>query len=250
MPITIKSGKKQNISAILKKLKTIAFLEDERISFTNAFDYEHINWMLLSILDFKVNLSPSSKRKIITSAINEILENNQVDSENLMLKLNSSLNQHLKKKERTFFLLGSISIQNIPLRKIRFKNTIIRIYKSTFPKPFNSNRKLFLDQNKLENDVSNYSKVVLEIRSKNYQDAFLDGIEKFEILRSLLCLILNKGAEIRYGINQERPINLIRSGKVFTLHTEDGNCPGENYYWTSDNYSDSKIQYLKNSKKK
>lgn len=244
MLVKTKSEKKQNIQAILNKLEQVKVYESGAMDFMFSFEYEHAVWMLLSILDFKINLAPSTKKKIVESSFYEILKTRQFEKDKLFELLDHNLKNHLRKKPKDFFLLGTLSITNIPFRKLTIGDCTIKIYKDSFPKPYQKKRNAFLEKNHYNDDVSNYTKVIVQLKSKNDKDAFLEGIEKFEILRSLLCLMLNKEAELRYSDRESRPINLIVAGEVFTLHDEEGNCP-DKACWITDNYRESLSYELK-----
>lgn len=236
MSIKIKSEKRQNIQVILDKLKDVDTYENGGISFHGAFEFTHLKWMLLSIIDFGVNLAPSSKDKIASSSLLEIKKNSYYDIDSLKSVLNTNFSEHMKQSKREYFLLGTISATNLPIRKIKYDNSIIVINKKNFGPLFAQKRKTFLQRNQMNPDLEEFSKITVRLESKNLQDAYLEGIEKFEVLRSFLCLIVNKGNEIRYGNNDFKPINLISSGEVFTLHYNDGANVDPHLCWVADNY--------------
>jgi len=248
MLVKIKSEKKQNIQAILDKLKQIEVYEDGAIDFLFSFEYEHAMWMLLSILEFKNNLAPSTRKKIIVASFNELLKNRVFERDKLFELIDKNLKSHLRKKQKTFFLLGSLSIKNVPFRRVNIGDCKAKIYKNSFPKPFENQRSEFLDKNHFNCDIPDYTKVIIELKSKNIEDAFVEGIEKFEVLRSFLCLITNKATEIRYNDRDSKPINLIGAGEVFTLHDVNGECPSK-MCWTTDNYQKTTIYDLTAGKK-
>ena len=250
MSVKIKFEKSQNLKVVFDRLKKISKIdEDEKITYTDAFELAHIEWIVHSLIDFGVSLSNSSQKKIIRKAFRQMVINEDFSNKFLLDNLNKALKIHKSSRLKEYQLLATISIKNLPFRKINIGNSIVIIHGKEFPKSHASQRIKSLKRHMFELDEIDYTKVSILHKSNNFEDAFKECIDVFEIFRSFLCLLLNKSLQIRYGDRFSKPINLIGSSEVFTLHELNGSCIDERQYWYTPRYRRTDVLIVENDLK-
>lgn len=249
MKVKIKSESNHNIEIILERLESITNIgKDNRLSY-HTFEFFHLQWMLLSIIEYSSSLSIEIKKKILNQALGQLAINKNYSKNYFLEQLTSHYDKHFKTKEETYYLLAALSIKRIPFRKIKIGDSEIRIHGKQFPKEFRKNRNDFHTKYKFKRENKNYTKVSVKIKSKDFKDAYEKAIEVLEVFRSLLCLFLNSGIEIRFGNHSSKPINKILLAEILTLHYEDGTCPDANYFHFIPDYKDTNALELEESKK-
>ncbi len=250
MKIRIKNENKQNIDVLLSKIKDIAKVDENGRLVYHSFGYDDIQWILLSIIDFGNILNVESQKTILTKTIAEVIKNQRFDKLFFIKQLNTELKFYNNKKEQTYFLLITLSIGKLPFRKIKLGDSTITIHGKRFPKIFENERINLLKSNNFSDDIISYTKVSIQIKSKDYRDAYSKGFYYIEILRSFLCLQLNHGFEIRFGERSRKPINRILKGETFTLHFSDGKVVDKHFFYFALDYKDSKMLSLESEKLK
>lgn len=250
MAVKIKSSNRQNLDIIFERLKKITRIEKNDMVVYDGIGHFRLEWMLLSIIEFGFSLSPSSQKKILDSSLKEIALKNDHSVDFFITQLNKYLRQHNKKKKKTYQLLASLSIKNLPFRKINLGSSKIIIHGKKFPKPQNKARTELIQLQRFKPDNLEYTKVSVIQESRNFEDAYKESIETLEVFRSFLCLLLNKEFEIKFGNRDSRPINKICAGEIFSLHFDNGECVDKNHYWFTPSYKETEILELKNTQKK
>jgi hypothetical protein len=250
MKVRIKSGGKQNLDVLLDKLKSISTYDEinNRVNYS-AFERTELDWIFLSIIDFGSSLSIESKKHILENSFKELVISDKFDKNYFIDQIEIQINKHNRRKEQTFYLLTTLSISNLPFRKVKLGDSVIRIHGKQYPKKFKNHRTNFLKSHKLDQDNNTYTKVSVEVRSKDFKDAYESSFMQFESFRAFLCLLLNHQLEIRFLDRDLKPINKVRQGIISTVHTSDGDTADENHYWYVPDYKEAKLITLDRKKK-
>ncbi|WP_020527710.1 hypothetical protein [Flexithrix dorotheae] len=248
MVAKIKFEKKQNIEILLNRLRIISSIDDKFNVNYNLFEYEKLFWQFLVILDLGNTLSSDSKKKILNKTFEMIVKNQNFEKTYFINELNQQITKHNLRKIKSFYILTSISITNLPFRKLEVANSTIRIHGKSFPNKFLKYRNEGLKKSHFLSD-NNYSKLSIHVSSKNHDDAFQKANYALEIFRSFLCLLLNSTIEIRKGNNSLDPINKVIQGNVTTIHEEDGNLAPNSTCWYFPDFKERKILILDKKKK-
>lgn len=239
MKVKIKSENRQNLDVLLDKLKSIATIDENgRLTFC-SIKFEDIYWLFLSIIDFGNLLNIDSQRDILTNTFKEIVKKQCFDKESFLNILNDQFTIYNQQEFKTYYLLSTFSIKNLPFRKIKIVDNIIQIHGKQFPKTFRNERKNLLKSIHFSDDIPSYSKISIQIKSKDYKDAYTKGLFSLEILRSFLCLLLNHGFEIRFGERSRKPINRVLRGETTTLHFPNGKTVDQNFVYFTPDYKTS-----------
>lgn len=244
-----KNEKKIDINILLEKLKSITNINEKGEITYNAFEIEDIKWIFLSLIEFKNNLNFESKKQILSKTFRDLALNNRFEKEYFLKSLIRNFQDHNKKENNTFFLLTSISVTGLSIRTINFKNCIIRIHGKNFPKKFLKNRNNLLKKKKFDYDINDHTKISIQVDSKTSKDAYSKAFFHLEVVRGLLCLLVNHGREIRMGGRDLKPINRVLKGETLTLHSFDGKIINDDFYYFCPEYKPQKTLILENSKK-
>ncbi len=249
MAVKIKSEKRHNLEILLEKLKGITKLgEDNKVSFT-SIQFDDLEWIFLSIIDFGNSLCTDSKKTILINTIKQLAISNNYEKHHFLNLLDNQIIEHNRKKEKKYYLLTALSIRNLPFRKINIGKCQIIIHGKHFPIEFRTNRNTIVKSHSQKEDQKNFTKVTVVLKSRDYKDAYEQSYQYLEIFRSLLCLVLNSSKEIRFFDRTLKPINKVRQGEIFTLHNEDGTNVDNKTYWYVPNYKEAKILELNNEKR-
>lgn len=206
----------------------ISFKSDD-VSFADSVKYEKINSMLLkSIIDFNTNISSFSKDQIIKHALNEVAIKNITDSDIFLKELQNQYKRYYKGKQngQSFNLLATLSIDKLPFSSIKLNDATIYFY-NEFPEKYKKARLEQFKRHHEKKEESNYLKVVVSVKERDFQDAFVKALTNLEIFRAFLCL---QTTSFRTPLTTTS-INQILVGDFLTLHNSDGKYCNNNYYW-------------------
>ena len=246
MIVKIKSEKRHNLKILIEKLEGITLVsKDNKISF-QRFLYWELEWLFLSLIDFGVSLSIESKKRILSKTFRQLAIDKNYDQKHFLNLLTEFNKQHNRQKEKTYCMLTTLSIKNLPFRKIDIGKCKIQIHGKNFPKAFREHRNFYFNTHNFKLDNNHFTKLSVIIKSKDFIDAFEQANECLEVFRSLLCLFLNSQWEVRFGERSLKPINKIRNGEILTLHNEDGSYVNKEYYWFVPDYKEANLFELKN----
>jgi len=247
--VRIKSENKHNLNILFERLREITIIEpDNRISY-HAFEKIDLEWFFLSIIDFGRLLSIESRKQILKRAFDQLAIKGNYEKKYFVDKLNEQLKLHLSQKEKTFYLLTSLSIKKLPFRKINFANCQIYIHGKYFPEKFKKHRKNSLIKHGVKTENKNYTKVSVQIKSNDFKDAYEESFQYLENFRAMLCLFLNSQMEIRFGNYYQNPINKIQYGEIISLHNDDGTNAYKDSFWFIADFKEIKSLELKNDNK-
>ncbi len=140
MRVKFKNEKKISPSALLQKLENIVIKKkDGRISF-EAFGYEEVKWIYLSLIDFGDIYSSDIKKQLLNRTFRKVAELNKYDKSTFLDVLNQEVAAHRKKPIKSYYLLSSISVKELPIKSIKIGNCNIKIYGHKFPRKFQKAR--------------------------------------------------------------------------------------------------------------
>lgn len=225
-----KKNKNLKPSVILEKIDSLKQIVDGRLQFT-GFEHDDAEIALESMIEFSEIAEDLDKPKLISSTLWEVARcHSRTDEKTFMSKLNEKIKAEFAKRENTYYLLTSLSLSNIKIRKFDLNGCTIRFYKSKFPSKFKGRNALV--RSKLPNslvDTSNYTKVVLEIRAKSEYIAVSKALKALDLFRSFFSVFCNSKSEL-FG-NSWEPINRVRLGEYHTLHDSSGDVYPQTFWY-------------------
>ena len=230
-----------NLKLLLNEIQLITTIKENKVSF-EAFKIFELENILESHITLSEKISNISKHSIIQKAIRKVAIKGF--DENMFKEiLDKELKNHFRKKEQNFYLLSSLSIDSLPFRKIRINNSEITTKGKSYPKAFNESRNKLLKRKFLNENKTNYLKIIVKTKGKNHIDTFEESLKNLDVLRAILNLTLNSPLKITFGLD-EKPLNQIRLGEYSTMHFENGETINDNNYWYESNFYE-KIYHLK-----
>jgi hypothetical protein len=241
MNIKIKSESANNVEIILNEIKNITYLDQNNKLSYNTFQILQLEWMLQMLINFNKSLSNENQKIILRKSLKQLAIDKDYSKNNLIKQINVNYNNHFRKKENIYILLAAISINNLPIRKLKIGNCILRIHGQQYPKIFRASRNEILVKSKSKGENENYAKVSVKIIGKDYKDAYEIAIEILEVFRSLLCLLLNSTFEIRSAKNYSKPINKVTLAEILTLHHENGTCTDMDYFHFVQDFKETEV---------
>ena len=206
----------------------ISFKNNE-VSFADSIKYDKINSMLLkSIIDFNSNISNFSKDQIIKHTLNAVALNNITNPDDFLKEIQSQYKSYYKEKRanKSFNLLATLSLDKPPFSSIKFNDATLNFY-DEFPEQYIKARSEQFTRHYDKKEESNFLKVVVTVKDRDFQDAFNKALANLEILRALLCL---QTTSWRFPLTTS-PINQILLGNFLTLHNSDGHYCNKDFYW-------------------
>lgn len=244
MRAKIKYPKRQNMGILLERLESITSVKSDGSLKFSSFEIENLEWLLLSIIEFGDFLSIHSKKRILNDTIKQMSLSSDFSENSFFNNLDQQIQAHNKCKPQPFILLTTLSIANLPFRKIKIGEGIIRIHGKQFPSKFRKPRNEILSNYPPKKDNTTYCSISVEVLAKESMDAYEKAFFCLEVFRSLLCLILNSTFEIRFGDSDLKPINKVRQGQYSTLHYENGESFDDKIHWYVPNYIEAQVLQL------
>tara|TARA_R110002167_G_C12705698_1_gene654422 strand:+ start:2908 stop:4149 length:1242 start_codon:yes stop_codon:yes gene_type:complete len=241
----IKFSNTINLKLLLNEIKAITTIKENKVSF-EAFRIFELENVLESHIILPKKISNISKHSIVQKVIRKAAING-FDENEFREILQVEVNNHFKKKEQNFYLLTSLSIDSLPYRKIRINNSEILIKGKFYPKEFAINRKKLLAEKFVNDNNTDYLKIIVITKGKNDIDTFEESLRNLGVFRAILNLTLNPRIKIVFG-KDDKPINQVRLGEFSTLHFENGKTINDNNYWYEPNFYD-KTYHLENDNK-
>lgn len=236
MSIKWKKNKNLNPDLLLERIGSIVSVKkDGGISFS-SFDYMELNASLYSMIEFGKKMDWSIKEEIVSTAIINSIKNKKLNRNDVINEINKQLKEIRRRRETEFVFLSTLSLSEpIPIKKVVILGCSIRIFTGSYPKKYNSRKK---HENKwrfnFDHTPSAYSKVIVNCKAKFPEEAVSKSLEALDILRAILCLLVNPRIQLTFG-STISPINKIRLGGMHSLHKKNGNLAIE-YFWYETNF--------------
>ncbi len=235
---------KIDIKPVLDKIHSIKKKnEDGRYSYP-AFEFEEIKWTLLTNVDFGFDISEHNKLVLIDKAIKEVSVKEIKDKTAFLKSFNEIITNHYKKKDKEYWLLCSLSVNSLPIKKITVNDCEIRITGRKFPTKFRKHRANLYNRKYGANETDDYLKVLVKCTGRDVYDTFGEMEKALDIFRAFISLKINSSNEIELGDRQQKPINKMIFGNFFTVHTSSGATFNQKEYWFNHNKK-VKIYHLK-----
>jgi len=238
-----KKNKNLKPSILLKKIDSLKVIEDGRVLFS-GFEYRDAVLALESMISFPLIADDLDKHTLVQKTIGQVVKDYEIKSETFLSRLRENILLDVGKRDNIYYLLTSLSVNDLRVRKIAFQGCIFRFYKNNFPSKFKG-RKELLNKNKPRSKVESdgYTKVVVEIKAKSENIAINKSMKTLDLLRSLFAIYSNSSAEL-IG-NDWQPINKIRLGEFHTIHNESGKV-FEECFWYDPSFLEARLFSLEN----
>jgi hypothetical protein len=140
-----------------------------------------------------------------------------------------------------YALVTTLSVRNFPAKRIRVKDCIIMPISSRgkrYPLP-----KILSDESHgrhFSQHLANtkYSHVRIVCKGRTRSEAVREALESLNLLRAIWSFGITRGRwSMRLGSGPRRPIGVIHTGPVHTLHHPDGTAAHDELYWYDPDYT-------------
>ncbi|HDY7619986.1 TPA: hypothetical protein RQJ82_002207 [Vibrio vulnificus] len=243
MRVSWKKNKSLKPQIILEKIDSLKVVKDEQLSFS-SFEYHDALVALESMIDFPSITEDLEKPSLVSAAISATAKEAVCTKDAFLKNLNDQIKVALARRENTYYLLTSLSVRNLKLRKIQVQNCTIKFYQSSFPKNFSGRREIVnKHSSKSKPESDGYIKVVVELKAKSERIAANQALKALDILRGILAIYCNDQAEL-IG-NNWAPINKIRTGEFHSIHNESG-VAYDQALWFEPNFVHSPCHVIQN----
>lgn len=230
MPIKWKDKFKP--SPVIDRIASVrTYSEDGKASYS-GFVVDECMPTLHSMLSFPSVVAEIDHETLVWRALNRA--GKTLTPETFLKAANDELTARLATKVVQYSLLTSISLSPKKfLRSININDCRIQFLDGDFPKKFISHRNSLIKEFKTEmgETPSNYCKVVATVRAKSPSAAFHKAMRAIDLLRSLMCLMLNPRMQISFGLLSHEAINTVRLGGHHTVHLADGKSAHDGYWY-------------------
>lgn len=246
MPITWKNGKRFKPAVLLDRIASIRTVgTDGNVSFS-GFELEDCLPAIHSMLNFPDVAVDIDTANLVWRGLAKV--KNELTSSSFLKSINAELSDRLAAKERTYFLLTSLSIdhRDIP-KKLKLLGAELTFTAQKYPIRFKSREELLrLQTIPVQPEPATYCRVVVKVKAKTANAAVHRALRAIDLQRSLWCLMGNPHMQTLYGNSSPKPINVVRLGSRHTLHTENGE-PAEEGLWYEPGFVEAQIFRIKNS---
>ncbi len=245
MKVTWKKNKSLKPNVIFKKIDDNKTVVDGKVSFS-GFEYHDAIVALETMINFPPIADDLDKDALVKKTVWKVAKEPKIELQQFISELDKNIRLELAKRNNIYYLLTSLSLTDLHVRKIVFQDCIFNFYKNDFPGKFKG-RVSLIKKHKPHNEVEtqSYTKVVIELKAKSESIAANKAMKMLDLLRSLLVIYSNSSAEI-VGNNWE-PINKIRLGEFHTVHDDSGDI-FDKTFWYDPSFSKSKPHVIKNEK--
>ena len=222
MKVKWKKNKNLKPDVILQKIDAIKFFSDDGRLHYSGLEYDNAMAALYSMVDFPEKIMGIDEEYLISKAVDNIAKDQLLNSDKIIEEINSLLESTLAKKPVKYHLLTSISLDKpYPARNIEMEDCRIRIIENSYPAKYTGRNDLIKKYKiKLEEVPEDYTKVIVDLKSKSSWEAIRKALRILDIQRAIWCLLGNSAGEI-WGKGWV-PINRVRLGGVHTIHEDDG----------------------------
>lgn len=236
MNVKWKENKNLKPQILMDRMSEItSILPDGRASFS-AFEKHQLDAVLLTMLDFNKEYSPSTIKELFNSGIDYCAKRNEFTKSAFLVGINEAVVRRGARSENIFILVTSISTYDgFAKNRINLRNSVIKSWPKGMPTKYITRHKLEWRHGDSPMPEE-YCPITVTVKSKDSMDAAHAAIYDLDYVRGIHSLFVNPPSELNFGGGSIRPINKIMLGGMHTLHDSKGNLAKENVYWYERNY--------------
>jgi hypothetical protein len=190
-------------------------------------------------------LNENDVGSIVWGALVDIVKRNpgrRVNPLEILAKADELAAAFFRKPFEKFVVVSSLSVANLPAKIITISGCSVTAMKTRGRKwPLPS---FLRDQGDISPFASHvrstsYRLVKVTTQGRSMHEAIEKGLNALNLLRGLWSLIVTRGSwAIRFGGRERKPIGVIHSGPIHTLHHPDGRLFNDELYWYDPDYTE------------
>jgi hypothetical protein len=239
-----------NPQIFLDRIKdSVSKIEGDTIYF-KAFDFNQLKWFVKAMFKRNDDLVYELFEIAIENSISRAIKFDKLDTKSFLDLVNAEAKTLVKNRNTKYYLLGCLSVDRVPFRKIRIGQAILTFHNKRFPQNFIYHRNKFFEEHKLKADFDKNVKFSLEVEATHFTIASQVAYQALENFRGLVNLLINASFEFNFPENPRKVINKFRLGRFLTLHHGNGELAKENYVLEELDYQENYLYLVKENEYK
>lgn len=204
-----------------------------KVSF-KGFEHYDSTIVLNSMVIMDDTIPELEKNRIVNQATFKAASKGKVDSQSLLAEINKLETEYLKKPEKTFKLVTSISVdRSCNLKAKKFNNCTIN-FKPSLSSPYLKAISEIYDsaRHSIIGDIpKNYKCVIITVNAKSNAEAANKALDSIDLIRGIWNLYENRKQGIRISSGKRKPVNKFILGPLHTLHEPDGKLATKTWWY-------------------
>jgi len=241
MPVTWKKSPRFKPAVVLERIASVRTVNPEGGASFSGFELEDCLPALQSMMNFPDAASEVDAANLVWRGLAKVKQ--ELTPTTFLAAVNAELAEKLATRERTYYLLTSISIDSRDIPKtLSVAGSKITFSPSRYPTRFIKPRAELLRSHKvpIAEDPSNYCRVVVRVKAKAEKVAVSRALRAIDLQRALWCLMGNSRMQLAFGSPALEPINTVRLGSRHSIHVEDGKSATDGL-WFEPNFTPAKL---------
>lgn len=241
MPVTWKKSPRFKPAVVLNRIASVRTVNPEGGASFSGFGLEDCLPALQSMLNFPDEASEVDTASLVWRGLAKVGED--LTPSSFLAAVNTELSEKLATKERTYYLLTSISIDPRYFPKTLSVTGAEIVFSPTkYPARFVKPRAELLRSHKVSvaAEPENYCRVIVRVKAKAEKVAVNRALRAIDLQRALWCLMGNSRMQLGFGGATLEPISAVRLGSKHTIHLEDGK-PAQAGIWFEPNFTPAKL---------
>jgi len=207
--------------------------KDGKVSF-KGFEHYDYTVVLNSMVTLNETIPEIEKNRIVKQATFKAAARGKIDSRNLLAEINKLESDYLKRPEKEFKLVTSISIDRFFKIKAKKINNCTINFKSSLSAPYLkaiSEISAIASQSITGDIPTNYKKVIITLNARSDAEAANKALDSIDLLRGIWNFYENRKHGIRISFGKRKPVNKFILGPFHTLHEPDGKLATKTWWY-------------------
>lgn len=204
-----------------------------KVSF-KGFEHYDCAVVLNSMVIMDDTIPEIEKNRIVNQATFKAAAKGKIDSKSLLVEINRLETEYLKRPEKTFKLVTSISVDRFCNLKSKKLNNCTVTFKSSLSLPYLKSISEIFDsaRHSIIGDIpKNYKSVIITVNAKSNAEAANKALDSIDLLRGIWNLYENRKHGIRISLGKRKPVNKFILGPLHTLHETDGKLATQTWWY-------------------
>lgn len=210
--------------------------KDSGVSFT-GINYPEFAFLINSMLDVAKSIPETEKSRLVGQAISRAGARGKITEQRLLAAAKELESEYLSRSLSSYRLLTAISIpRNVIFPAFRHAGSVIIVNPKLSKRAIAGRRQCIEDaRDTLFCELpSRYTPVSISVSARSDHEAADTALDRFDLLRGIWNLAINRGHSWRMSWGRRKPVNVIVAGPIHTLHYPNGALATEDWWYESD----------------
>jgi len=210
--------------------------KDGKVSFSGV-NYSEYAFLINSMLEIDKSIPEVEKSRLVSRSIANAGAKGRITKDKLFNSMNNFEKEYLARPLKRYRLITSMSVPlGISFPTFRSEGSVITVNPKLSEK-LQSARGRCLTEAKHSlffKLPSNYTPVSISIVAGSEHEAGETALERFDVIRAIWNLAVNRGQSWRMSWGRKKPVNAIVSGPIHTLHLPNGDLATDSWWYESE----------------